>query len=829
MPVVPAVATDRYYLNQEVGDYLRIAEEAAPHLLRLYTIGSSHEGRAIIIAEITNRATGEGHEKPAIWVDGGWRGGQLLGSSACLELVRQLVSHYGRDATISDLLDHVTFYICPRLAIDGGELSLLNGEWCWSSARLSGDSGHPGLRVGDANGDGRSLQMRLNHPLGEWKVSKRDARLMVPRSPDDRHGPFYRLMPEGLLDDQAREPRLVTHRPLDLELNFPSDGPWDPEIMGPYPLSEPEPRAVADFFRNHPNLGVVLTFGNLGGGCQLSQSLPANLPVVRRFARKVQEWTGLQVSHDESPGYMRWAHQQLGLLVVRAEPWSLPRAAGLDLKNLDHGLDEPELATILRWLDRECPGAFHPWMACEHPQLGNVDVGGWEWLYSWLNPPPGQLLQAELERFTRLAMGAAQALPRLHIAEFFEETVGWSEFQPADAETGEFLPLRKLKLAVQNQGYLPTWICRGRQAERELELQLILEPGQSLILGKERQWAGQLGGTGLQELEAAVPYTSGASLQQVEREWLVQGSGRVQVEVRHPRAGSRHANLTTAERTAASVEPLVAPGYSSPLPPPPPPPPPPPAPARPAPQAAPAPPPPLAARPAPQSHPAPPPARPQAPARPAAPVRPSAPPQRPAASARLPAAPAAAASPPPAGQVPLAAPPAQQPQRPAVPQAAPPSRVLGVPPAKPGAIPSPPPTPPPQAPPSAPPQAAPAAGLARPVQPSSESRGRVLGSPPPKPGAPVSSYAARAQELIQAQQQQRAQTEKPRPAAPGEFEPFSPGLPIRSAFPSVPAEPPPSVDFETGFEALPAPPDVNQESRGAAPPMFLRKREKGKS
>ena len=83
MPVVPAVATDRYYVNHEIGDYLRIAEEAAPHLLRLYTIGTSYEGRPLFMAEITNHATGEGHEKPALWIDGGWRGGQLLGSSAC--------------------------------------------------------------------------------------------------------------------------------------------------------------------------------------------------------------------------------------------------------------------------------------------------------------------------------------------------------------------------------------------------------------------------------------------------------------------------------------------------------------------------------------------------------------------------------------------------------------------------------------------------------------------------------------------------------------------------------------------------------------------------
>jgi len=812
LPVVPAVVTDRYYVNHEIGEYLRIAEEAAPHLLRLYTIGTSYEGRPLFMAEITNRASGESHEKPALWIDGGWRGGQLLGSSACLELVRQLLAHYGRDPVISDLLDHVTFYVCPRLAADAGDLSLHTGEWCWSSTRPPLGLA-PGLRPGDANGDGRSLQMRQVDPLGAWKVSRRDHRLMVPRGPEDRQGPFYRLLPEGVLEGGVKSVQGAVRSRLDLDRNFPSPD-WNSEVCGPYPLSEPETRVVADFFRNHANLSAVVTFGNLGGGIVLSQPQPVDAPLLGRLSKKLQDWTGLPVTQSASPGFMQWAYQNQGLLVLRSEPWSLPRAAGLERFDPDRALDEPELATVLRWLDQSCQGAFHPWTAFDHPQLGPVELGGWEWLYSWLNPPPGGLMQAELDRFTKLVLGLAQSLPRLQVVEFVEQQVGWSEGSSPDS-ADNYLPLRKLNATLENHGYLPSWVCRGGQSEGPhcLEMQLLMEPGIQLLIGKERTYGGQLGGVGLAEYEMSIPFTAGLEVSpRCQAEWLVEGSGRIQLEVRHPRAGTRHANLST-ERAQPQLEvqaPAPAPpAYTAPLPPPPPPPP------RPGPrpptQA------PLASPPAPPAPPAPPP---PAPPRPGAPPQARPPMGRPPAQAPAPIQPAASRPvPPPAPRSgPLGAPPQPGSHQPP-PQ--PPAQ-----PAQPAALAAPPQQPPQQQPLAAPiPPQPPAGSQGRP--PAASQGGRVLGSPPPKAVNPVSAFAAQVRESLQSSQPRPSEVrnEPPPRAAASEFEPFSPGLPIKAAYPSAgghPVEPPASVDFDE----MPLPPDP-MDSR-ILPPLLLRKREKGK-
>ena len=53
------------------------------------------------------------------------------------------------------------------------------------------------------------------------------------------------------------------------------------------------------------------------------------------------------------------------------------------------------------------------WNPFDHPQLGPVELGGWDWLHSWTNPPSG-LLQAEVAPHAEFAVFQAlgRAVPR---------------------------------------------------------------------------------------------------------------------------------------------------------------------------------------------------------------------------------------------------------------------------------------------------------------------------------------------------------------------------------------------------------------------------------
>jgi murein tripeptide amidase MpaA len=68
MPTPPTF--DHYYRYDELTRLLQGMAEAHPDLLRLESIGKSHEGREIWLATVTRFETGPAEEKPAFWVDG---------------------------------------------------------------------------------------------------------------------------------------------------------------------------------------------------------------------------------------------------------------------------------------------------------------------------------------------------------------------------------------------------------------------------------------------------------------------------------------------------------------------------------------------------------------------------------------------------------------------------------------------------------------------------------------------------------------------------------------------------------------------------------------
>src|SRR5207244_4461751 len=114
-----------------------------------------------------------------------------------------------------------------------------------------------GLAQEDVDGDGRILQMRIPDPNGPWKRATEDPRLLVRRDPTEVGGQYYRLLPEGRLENY--DGVLITIQPrkerLDLNRNFPAE--WRAEFeqpgAGPYPTSEPEVRNLVHFIANHPN------------------------------------------------------------------------------------------------------------------------------------------------------------------------------------------------------------------------------------------------------------------------------------------------------------------------------------------------------------------------------------------------------------------------------------------------------------------------------------------------------------------------------------------------------------------------------------------------
>ena len=550
MPIVPPLNTEAYLNYEELTAYLNSIAEAVPHLVRIFSLGNSLGGRALWAAEVTNTNTGSARSKPAIWLDGNINGGQYSTTASCLAVLQRLAAEHGRSPFITELLDTKTFYIVPRLAPDGAELALNSGLVTSVGRRLSFFDGlREGLVPGDINGDGRILQMRVKDPCGQWKISKRDERLLVRREPGDTEGDFYSLYREGFLDGESGEPlrlRLIDYK-RDLHHDFtPSCGNVNRHYGGSGsagPFSQAESRSVSAFLRSLNNLCLAVSFRSGEGKIKISGDESIIDGKDRRLlaflAEKASEALHVPVeSVKESTDFADWLYTEMGVPCLRIDSWNLLEAAGCEMTELSEA-GEADLAAVLRWLDRSNEGrGFVPWSECEHPRLGAVEAGGWDPAESWLNPPSGDMLAEICEAHIGVALNLAASLPRINLGACGDTVVGWAE---PDDDEGEMVPLRIISVEIINDGYLPAWISeRGRSKDEPLITEIALNENCSLLMGRALSENESLAGTVSPHLRCGnlSPFFSGCSERSrcVER-WLVKGSGEIVVSACHPRCG----------------------------------------------------------------------------------------------------------------------------------------------------------------------------------------------------------------------------------------------------------------------------------------------------
>ena len=549
---------DAYLRYEELTRTLHTLAEEYPGLCKVESIGRSYEGREIWLAELTNAGTGPAGEKPAFWVDGNTHAGEVTGSMAALYLIEHLLENYGSDDLATRLLDEQTFYILPRLSPDGAERYLTTPFTLRATLRPWPEpEEEPGLHPEDVDGDGNILQMRVEDENGEWRVSDNDARLMLPRAPDEAGGTYYRLYKEGTFRDYDGFERKIARPLYSLDMNRQYPYHWQDEERdaGPYPLSEPESRAQVDFFLGHKNIFGVHTYHTFCGAILRPYSnrpddemREHDLAVYKALGDRGTEITGypnISVYHDftyEPKKYITgafddWAYDYYGVFAFTIEFWSMAQAAGVEVENfIEFFRDPPEEASLkmLAWNDRELGGdGFVSWRPFDHPQLGRVDIGGWKTKFTAQNPPP-KYLEAECEKLARFALSHASTAPRLRTR------LATEELSPG---------LRRLELIVENAGYLPTNVSKvatDKKLAKPVEVTIGLPEGASLVSGEPEVELGHLAGrsalTGNRWKSPA--FFEGLPSDYARRTvWVVRGEGPVEVEVRGGRAGT--ARLST--------------------------------------------------------------------------------------------------------------------------------------------------------------------------------------------------------------------------------------------------------------------------------------------
>jgi murein tripeptide amidase MpaA len=510
MPAIPTPRFDVFYKHDDLTRLLQSYAQALPTLVEVRSIGKSHEGRDIWVVIITSKATGADVDKPAFWVDGNIHAAELTASTACLYWLHKLATGYAKDPQVTQLLDTRVVYMVPRLNPDGAELALADRpRHIRSSTRPYPWDEQPvdGLTVEDVDGDGRMLMMRVPDPHGTYKKCPDEPRLMVPREPGEFGGEYYRLMPEGTLKNFDGLKIWVNpdREGLDLNRNFPAY--WRQEFeqqgAGPYPTSEPEVRAMVDFITKHPNIGAAVSFHTHSGvilrpmGTQADDDMtPEDLWQYKRFSdlgAKLTGYPAISIYHDFKyhpkqviTGTQDWVYEHLGALFWTVEIWAPNKEAGInDYQWIDWYRDHPveDDKKLLKWSDEQCGGKAHvDWYPFNHPQLGRVELGGWDKMNYWRNPP-AHLREREAARFPTWLQQIALSLPKLEVLRAEVRALGPDSW--------------RVRFAVANSGYLPSYVTKRaleRKTVRGVVFQILLPKGASLISGKERTKGTQLEG-----------------------------------------------------------------------------------------------------------------------------------------------------------------------------------------------------------------------------------------------------------------------------------------------------------------------------------------------
>jgi len=528
------------YLNfDDLSSRLTSVAEAHPDLCTLESLAETAGGRNVWLLTIGNPNNGNTGSNPALLVVANLESNHLIGSSAALHLIDQLVNGYGTDQEITALINTHTFYVVPRLNPDGAELYWSNPgiEMPWKGDPEDEDRDgiadeDPG---DDINGDGLVTQMRVRDPEGIWMVDPDEPRLLKQADRTRGERGIYSLHTEGLDDDSDGDFNEDGLGGTHLNRNWPHAYPHYQDHSGINMVSEIETRALADFAFTHRNLAMAVTFSpydnllippesrperaapvNIPEGLELppgmrmedvmeffmerkapTSILQQDAPYFRFISEQFVEMTGLsgRGASGEEGSWPQFAYYQLGLPSFTTPVWTLPPAedGGRSGSSTDGNARSRMVAMArqngssddhrwLQWFESNGIEGFVDWTPANHPDLGDVEVGGFAPNIR-VNPPEDRIVDL-CERHTRFILWLGLQMARVQLVDTEVEEVGPGIF--------------RIEATIQNDSYLPSAMAMALQARtaRPVTLRLLPVEGMSILQGPIQQQVRNVFGSG---------------------------------------------------------------------------------------------------------------------------------------------------------------------------------------------------------------------------------------------------------------------------------------------------------------------------------------------
>ena len=405
------VAWNRYYDSEQLAEIMHRIEKAYPNLAKVTSIGKSYKGKEMWLITVSNFSNGDPDKKPAMYIDGNIHSNEIQGSEVALYTAWYVTEMYSSNDWIRRLLDEKTLYIVPTINPDARD-HFIHQPNTASSPRAGlvprdddGDGQVDEDAFDDLDGDGNITQMRIKDPNGRWVTDPDDPRIMLPAK-GDQPGQYTLLGSEGI--DNDGDGFVNEDGPGSYDPNRDWAWNWAPRYVqggaDHYPFTFPENRSIAEFVLAHPNIAAAQSFHNNGGMILRGPGAQTDLRTYSPIDIQTYDFLG-KLGEEMLPGYkymiiykdlytvyggeIDWLYGARGIVTFSNELWTNFDYFRRQREESENPRDRSTLYRFDKILLFE--EGVVPWKKVNHPQYGEVEVGGFK--KAWTRTAPSFMIE----------------------------------------------------------------------------------------------------------------------------------------------------------------------------------------------------------------------------------------------------------------------------------------------------------------------------------------------------------------------------------------------------------------------------------------------------